>query len=70
MFFPNGLNPKMILKDLKVFDMILLRNFSLFGALFSVVVIALGEPWTRLVDAGLGCPDWPGMLWFCYISNF
>ena len=43
--------------------MILLRNFSLFGALFSVVVIALGA-WTRLVDAGLGCPDWPGCYGF------
>jgi len=27
----------------------------------AVVVIMLGA-WTRLVDAGLGCPDWPG----CY----
>ena len=27
------------------------------------VVIALGA-WTRLVDAGLGCPDWPGCYGF------
>ena len=41
--------------------MINIRNISLFGGLFAIVVIALGA-WTRLVDAGLGCPDWPG----CY----
>jgi cytochrome c oxidase assembly protein subunit 15 len=29
-----------------------------FGVLFAFVVIALGA-FTRLVDAGLGCPDWP-----------
>ena len=33
----------------------------LFGVLFAVCVIVLGA-FTRLVDAGLGCPDWPG----CY----
>ena len=27
------------------------------------IVIALGA-WTRLVDAGLGCPDWPGCYGF------
>ena len=36
--------------------MINIRNISLFGGLFAIVVIALGA-WTRLVDAGLGCPD-------------
>ena len=30
------------------------------------VVIALGA-WTRLVDAGLGCPDWPGCYCFATI---
>jgi len=43
--------------------MISIRNISLFGGLFSIVVIALGA-WTRLVDAGLGCPDWPGCYGF------
>lgn len=38
-----------------------LRYMSLVGALFTMVVILVGA-WTRLVDAGLGCPDWPG----CY----
>lgn len=38
-----------------------LRYLSLAGAVFTAVVILVGA-WTRLVDAGLGCPDWPG----CY----
>lgn len=38
-----------------------IKNFSFFAIFFAFVVIALGA-WTRLVDAGLGCPDWPG----CY----
>ncbi|SDK95546.1 cytochrome c oxidase assembly protein subunit 15 [Modicisalibacter muralis] len=37
------------------------RLLSLLGVLFTFVVVLLGA-WTRLVDAGLGCPDWPG----CY----
>ena len=36
-------------------------RLALFGAVFAVGVIVLGA-FTRLVDAGLGCPDWPG----CY----
>lgn len=39
----------------------LLRMMSLCGALFAAIVILAGA-WTRLLDAGLGCPDWPG----CY----
>ena len=39
----------------------LLKALSLAGVVFTVGVILLGA-WTRLVDAGLGCPDWPG----CY----
>ncbi|QEA39891.1 heme A synthase [Pistricoccus aurantiacus] len=34
---------------------------SLVGAGFAITVILAGA-WTRLMDAGLGCPDWPG----CY----
>ncbi len=37
------------------------RWLATFAALLTVVVVALGA-WTRLSDAGLGCPDWPG----CY----
>ena len=33
------------------------------GICLAFVVIALGA-WTRLVDAGLGCPDWPGCYGF------
>jgi heme a synthase len=33
----------------------------LFAALLALTVVILGA-YTRLSDAGLGCPDWPG----CY----
>ncbi len=36
-------------------------RLALFGVCFAMSVIILGA-FTRLVDAGLGCPDWPG----CY----
>ncbi|WP_355662182.1 COX15/CtaA family protein [Halomonas salifodinae] len=39
----------------------LLKWLSLLGTLATLGVILIGA-WTRLVDAGLGCPDWPG----CY----
>jgi heme a synthase len=39
----------------------LLATLSLVGVMFTAVVVLVGA-WTRLVDAGLGCPDWPG----CY----
>jgi cytochrome c oxidase assembly protein subunit 15 len=39
----------------------LLLILSLLGVVLTAVVILIGV-WTRLVDAGLGCPDWPG----CY----
>ncbi|MFC7368020.1 COX15/CtaA family protein [Vreelandella zhaodongensis] len=38
-----------------------LTLITLVGTVFTVFVILVGA-WTRLVDAGLGCPDWPG----CY----
>ena len=41
----------------------IMKRLSLFGICFAFVVIALGA-WTRLVDAGLGCPDWPGCYGF------
>ena len=43
--------------------MTIMKGLSLFGICFAFVVIALGA-WTRLVDAGLGCPDWPGCYGF------
>lgn len=39
----------------------LVFKLALFASAFTLVVIVLGA-FTRLVDAGLGCPDWPG----CY----
>ncbi len=36
-------------------------NLVIFTCAFAVVVVVLGA-YTRLMDAGLGCPDWPG----CY----
>ena len=38
-----------------------MRKLVLFSLVLAVVVIVLGA-YTRLTDAGLGCPDWPG----CY----
>ena len=40
-----------------------IKNLSFLGICLAFVVIALGA-WTRLVDAGLGCPDWPGCYGF------
>ncbi len=44
----------------------LIRRIALCGVALAVVVVVLGA-FTRLVDAGLGCPDWPGcyghLLW-------
>ncbi|MFT6791959.1 MAG: cytochrome c oxidase assembly protein subunit 15, partial [Cellvibrionaceae bacterium] len=43
-----------------------LFRLSLITVFLAFAVIALGA-FTRLVDAGLGCPDWPGcyghLLW-------
>lgn len=36
-------------------------NLLIFAVLLAILVIVLGA-FTRLADAGLGCPDWPG----CY----
>ncbi len=38
-----------------------MRRLTLLALLIAAGVIILGA-WTRLSDAGLGCPDWPG----CY----
>ena len=44
------------------------RSLTLFSGLFAFVVVALGA-WTRLADAGLGCPDWPGCYGFVTIPS-
>lgn len=38
-----------------------LKRLTIFAILLAMCVVALGA-YTRLKDAGLGCPDWPG----CY----
>lgn len=38
-----------------------LSRLAFYASFFALSVIALGA-FTRLIDAGLGCPDWPG----CY----
>lgn len=44
----------------------LARRLALLGTFLAAIVVGLGA-FTRLVDAGLGCPDWPGcyghLLW-------
>ena len=42
-----------------------MRRFALFNIFLALVVITLGAL-TRLLDAGLGCPDWP----VCYGHPF
>ncbi|MDT8282782.1 MAG: COX15/CtaA family protein, partial [Gammaproteobacteria bacterium] len=34
-------------------------KLSLLAVVLAFTVVLLGA-YTRLVDAGLGCPDWPG----------
>lgn len=43
-------------------------NWATFAVVLAVVVIMLGA-WTRLVDAGLGCPDWPGCYGFITVPQ-
>lgn len=45
-----------------------MARWALIAALFTVVVVMLGA-WTRLVDAGLGCPDWPGCYGFLTVPQ-
>ena len=45
-----------------------LGRLAVAGVLLASVVVVLGA-WTRLVDAGLGCPDWPGCYGFIGVPN-
>lgn len=45
-----------------------IKNLAIFTTVFTLVVVALGA-YTRLVDAGLGCPDWPGCYGFWHIPH-
>lgn len=44
------------------------RNLAIFATVFALVVVVLGA-FTRLTDAGLGCPDWPGCYGFMHIPT-
>lgn len=41
---------------------------ALAATVLAAVVVMLGA-WTRLVDAGLGCPDWPGCYGFLTVPQ-
>lgn len=42
--------------------------FAIFSTILGIFVVALGA-YTRLTDAGLGCPDWPGCYGHALVSN-
>ncbi|CCQ12723.1 Heme A synthase, cytochrome oxidase biogenesis protein Cox15-CtaA [Pseudoalteromonas luteoviolacea B = ATCC 29581] len=44
------------------------KNIVLFACLLAAVVVTLGA-YTRLSNAGLGCPDWPGCYGFLTVPN-
>ncbi len=45
-----------------------MTRWATLAVLLAVVVIMLGA-WTRLVHAGLGCPDWPGCYGFLTVPQ-
>jgi cytochrome c oxidase assembly protein subunit 15 len=46
----------------------IMGKWALLATVFAVVVVMLGA-WTRLMDAGLGCPDWPGCYGFLTVPE-
>ncbi len=46
-----------------------LQKNLLLVTLFLVVIVIAKGAFTRLVDAGLGCPDWPGCYGFIHIPT-
>ncbi|WP_319782677.1 COX15/CtaA family protein [Oceanisphaera sp. IT1-181] len=45
-----------------------MRQLCLFAFALTLLVVLLGA-YTRLTDAGLGCPDWPGCYGFNYVPE-
>ena len=45
-----------------------IRKLAGFGVIFALLVVSVGA-YTRLADAGLGCPDWPGCYGFLTVPN-
>jgi len=45
-----------------------IQVISLIGIFLAFVVVGLGA-WTRLVDAGIGCPDWPGCYGYVWMPE-
>jgi len=43
-----------------------IKTLSFLSGILGIIVVGLGA-WTRLADAGLGCPDWPGCYGFTTI---
>ena len=45
-----------------------IRKLAGFGVIFALLVVSVGA-YTRLADAGLGCPDWPGFFGFLTVPD-